>query len=160
MILQLRHRHRSMVLVAALIAPLVLVVALAARAPDVRDAVSASDGNIPPPGAVFVGDQAIEVGAATLNLGLFQHTGENVWYVTTGAVNNRESVGPDVLVYWQTQAATARLDSAAQLLGPLRPARDSTLPLPFGATGYIVFYSLAHQKVISAVALKTLLEES
>lgn len=147
-----------MVLTCALIAPLILLVALAARAPDVRDTLPAFDGNIPPPGAVFVGEQAIEVGAAALTIGLFQQSGENAWFVTTGAVNNRESAGPDVLVYWQS-GTTTRLDNDAQLLGPLRATRGSTYPLPHGVTGHVVFYSLAHQRVISAVALTSLPQE-
>ena len=70
------------------------------------------------------------------------------------------TIGPDVLVYWQRASTRDHLDADATLLGPLAPQRASHFVLPEPTNrGHVVFYSLAHQKVVSTCPLAQLVEE-
>jgi len=162
MIAALRRRHRAAVIVAALAAPAILVTALAFRVPVVYDSALSAGGNNLPAGTVLMTSNNLRVGAAMLRAQLYATSDTGAAsYLTIGRVENRESAGPDVLIYWQPQPAADRLDTDAVLLGPLSPQRASHFVLPQPTQGgHVVFYSLAHQRVVTAYPLAQLLEEN
>lgn len=162
MIARLRRRHRSLVIVAALAAPAILVAALSSRSPVVYDDAPGIDGNNLPDATVLIASNTLSVGAATLNARLYATSNSDLASrLTIGKVENRKSAGPDVLVYWQADKAVDRLDANAVLLGPLAQQRASHFELPLPTTrGYVVFYSLGHQRVLDAYPLAQLFEEN
>lgn len=161
MIATLRRRHRTHVLLAAVAAPAILFVALMARAPMPYDNVFNSARNNLPEDTVLLASNNLRVGAAMLSAQVYAASDRNLAsYLTIGKVKNRESAGPDVLVYWQQHRADDGLGTDATLLGPMRQQRASHFVLPEPTTsGYVVFYSLAHQRVLSTYPLAQLLEE-
>ncbi|MFK8014402.1 MAG: hypothetical protein AB8G17_03020 [Gammaproteobacteria bacterium] len=150
-----------MIVIGAIAAPLILFAALQARAPAVADDALQKYRNILPSGAVLMGEHAIRVGAAALSVSLYQTRASGAsWHLNLSAASNRQTAGPDVLLYWQRGAEADALAADSVLLGPLLAQRDSVLPLAIPElTGQLVFYSLAHQNVLESIDLTTLNKE-
>jgi hypothetical protein len=131
MIRPLRTAHMGIFAGLAITLPVLFVVGLLVRTPE---PVSAS------PEPVLVG-KGFDVAGKDYRF-RFTVAGSQVQF-TTGTF----ALYPDVLVYASDDAAS--FPNNSQLIGPVRTG--SSVPLP--AAGYLVFYSLGHQKVITSVAV-------
>jgi hypothetical protein len=161
----LRRRHRLLITLAAIASPLILYVALSGRSPVITDATPLVTRNIPPAGTVLVGEHSLQLPqserGASIQAVLFRESDADAPWTLALADAGTKSPGPDVLVYWQQDDSLSQLTADAVLLGPYLSRRDNRYRMPVSrASGGVVLYSLAHNKVLGTLALKAMVEES
>lgn len=145
MIQPLRVAHRRTFLALAFVLPLVLLVGLGARRQS-----SPNSAELPAP-FHLVKSKGEFWKKPGLQAALYTNTEDpSQIYLAVPAV---ELTDPDVLLYWSHQDGSNSLSADAQLLGPLAPGH----PFPLDSnlkSGYLVLYSLAHQKVVGVANLE------
>ncbi|MFK8028642.1 MAG: hypothetical protein AB8G18_00230 [Gammaproteobacteria bacterium] len=175
MIHSLRRRHRAMIVASALATLLILVVALQVRPVYETDNTLVRYHDTLPKGVVLSGGQEVRVSSAEIQVDLYKpETTATQWHVRLSAIQNRQTAGPDMLLYWQSGEVTNELAADAYLLGPLLAQRDTVVQLPYEShvkaqsqtrtitseqpLGQLVFFSLAHQRVVESIELIRLIE--
>lgn len=158
MIQRLRSRHLALSFLAAATAPTIFVFALMDRKPTPLDGtpltVSQSDVS-----SVIdeIAGRDVTLGDAVLYAGLHEPVDASAGVYLTLARRTAGRTGADVLMYWQ-QTAQDALSKDAFLLGPLPADATQRVDLPTAVpTGFVVFYSLAHQEVLATLNLEDLL---
>jgi hypothetical protein len=150
----LRSRHRLFTTVLAVVVPVGLALALAARpSQPTMERLPVSDGNVDAFTVALGQPEQVAVEGATLGMTLLTTSPKPAAYAVRIQPDSGRGVrGPDVLVYWSADSAgdDARLPDGAFLLGTLAGGQTRTLPLPASAgpgVGRVLFYSLAHQRL-------------
>ena len=149
MIRSLRRRHLSVWLVFAMLVPVGVAIALAART-----TVAPSDWQVDAQlGASFekwTSQWEREAFFAELPISIaLQHDSSGGWRLHIAAT--AELVQPDLLLYWVEKGA-AELDSSARLMGAVSHQRAVDLPMAgelVDGGGELLLYSLAHGRVVS-----------
>ena len=147
MIRPLRRTHRIASVVLAVVLPIGLALALAARV-DVPAEASLDEGSDPDASARHLGTRF-----GDLEIELTIRTAGGRPSITLAPTTDPKI--PDLLAYWQAEASE-ELSPAAHLLGSLAGAQPRTLDLPREATtraGTLVLYSLARREVVAIEAL-------
>lgn len=154
MIAPLRRRHRWMIGTLLLTVPVLLVVALRARAP--RYYVESLPGEMVDEG--FEGGRVFDVfGELGVRVRGIEAAGGALLELAPAA----PLAQPDVLVYWSPEDSGSGAGLAeAILLGALGDRTRSYFLPPEGATvdGRLVLYSLAHQEVVASGPLPAIAE--
>lgn len=161
MIHPLRRRHRLLIILAAIISPLILYVALSGRSLAVTDTTPLVTRNIPLAGSVLIGERTLRLTQAaqaiSMRATLFRDTSADAPWTLALADTDAQSPGPDILVYWQRSEVASRLSPDAVLLGPYLGQRENRFRMPVSrATGSVVLYSLAHNEVFGSMTLQSI----
>lgn len=159
MIRPLRVRHRWMTGILFLAVPAVLLLALRGRAgvPVYSSLPSQLSADQPPLALEGSGlETVLELEELGVTVRATVSMGTPVLEVST----TRPLAAPDVLIYWSATAATDSLPENAVLLGAYsdRPRLYAVSERAATRPGFLVFYSLGHQKVVAGGPLPKLVE--
>ena len=144
----LRTRHRSLIILVAVIAPIVFAAALVTRPQAVTMENLPAQANVSVANMTQVMSRAINLDGSTISARILQNSqGElTVQFIPAPG----EAVGgADVLVYWQSNTIESDVvPPEAYLLGALAGTQKRSFKLPTDkAIGQLMFYSLAHKRM-------------
>lgn len=154
MIARLRRRHRRLVILLALAAPLLLALGLMGRRPLFRvDALPnfSQEDHFAAAQILAERDDLFEHPISLRLLSLEGHRGIELRAI-------RSLRAPDILVYWSARDDPDRaLPEGAHLLGRLQGLAPCRAALPEGARGgLVILYSLGHTRRLDSAPLEAL----
>ena len=147
MIRPLRRLHRQAFVGAAIVGSVLMVTALAKRAP--QPGASALPGDVATGGRRCVVLESDELwrSVAIATRVLMSKDGSYDVELSSAETNNQ----PDLLLYWTAGASAGRLPESSRLLGPYSGGTQRfVIPADIElSSGSLILYSLAHQTVFA-----------